>query len=68
MHIEKNVCYSLLGTLLGAPHKSKYRDSTRHDLENLDIRQELHLYEDGNKLMKPAAEYTLLEANQKTLS
>ena len=67
MHIEKNVCDSLLGTLLGDPHKSKDTDNARWDLVNLGIRQELHLYEDGNKLMKPAAEYNFSEMNQKML-
>ena len=63
MHIEKNVCDSLLGTLLGDPHKSKDTDNAIHELEKLGIRHELHLYEDGNKLMKLAAEYTFSKAN-----
>ena len=65
MHIEKNVCDSLLGTLLADPHKSKDTDNARRDLAKLGIRHELHLYEDGNKLMKPAAEYTFSEANRR---
>ena len=65
MYIEKNVCDSLLGTLLGDPHKSKNTDNARHDLETLGIMQELHLYEDGKKLVKPAVEYTFSEANQR---
>ena len=52
MHIEKNVCDIFLGTLLGDPHKSNDTDNARHDF-----------MEEGNKLMKPAMEYTLLEAN-----
>ncbi|KAL5579288.1 hypothetical protein UlMin_011730 [Ulmus minor] len=65
MHIEKNVCDSLLGTLLADPHKSKDTDSARCDLAKLGIRHELHLFEDGNKLMKPAAGYTFPEANRR---
>ena len=65
MHIKKNVCDNLLGTLLGDSHKSKNMDNARHDLEKLGIRRELHLYEDGNKLMKPAAEYTFSEENRR---
>ncbi|KAL5581538.1 hypothetical protein UlMin_013980 [Ulmus minor] len=65
MHIEKNICDSLLGTLMGDPHKSKDTDNARRDLQHLGIRSELHLYEDGNKLMKPAAEYTFSEANRR---
>ena len=63
MHIEKNICDSLLGTLMGYPHKSKDTDNARRDLQTLGIRSELHIYEDGNKLMKPASEYTFSEAN-----
>ncbi|KAL5563419.1 hypothetical protein UlMin_033166 [Ulmus minor] len=65
MHIEKNVCDSLLGTLLADPHKSKDTDNARRDLVKLGIRHELHLFEDGNKLMKPAADYTFSEANRR---
>ncbi|KAL5582041.1 hypothetical protein UlMin_014483 [Ulmus minor] len=65
MHIENNVCDNLLGTLLTNPHKSKDTDNAKRDLENLGIKKELHLYEEGNKLMKPVAEYTLTEANRK---
>ena len=57
IHIEKNVCDILLEKLLGDPHKSKNTDNVSCDVENLGIRQELHLYEDSNKLMEPAAEY-----------
>ncbi|KAL5560845.1 hypothetical protein UlMin_037056 [Ulmus minor] len=65
MHIEKNVCDSLLGTLLADPHKSKDTDNARRDLAKLGIRHELHLFEDGNKLMKPAVDYTFFEANRR---
>ncbi|KAL5572352.1 hypothetical protein UlMin_021949 [Ulmus minor] len=64
-HIEKNICDSLLRTLMGDPHKSKDTDNASCDLQNLGIRSELHLYKDGNKLMKPAAEYTFSEANRR---
>ncbi|KAL5554060.1 hypothetical protein UlMin_041461 [Ulmus minor] len=65
MHIEKNVCDSLVGTLLADPHKSKDTDNARRDLAKLGIRHELHLFEDGNKLMKPAADYTFSDANRR---
>lgn len=55
MHIEKNVFDSLLETILANPHKSKDTDNARHNLENLGIKKEFHLYEEGNKLKKPAA-------------
>ncbi|KAL5583461.1 hypothetical protein UlMin_015903 [Ulmus minor] len=56
---------NLLGTLMGDPHKSKDTDNARRDLQNLGIRSELHIYEDGNRLMKPAADYTFSEANRR---
>ena len=65
MHIEKNICNSLLGTLMGDPHKSKDTDNVKRDLEKLGIRSELHIYKDRNKLIKPIAEYTFLEANRR---
>ena len=65
MHVEKNICDSLLGTLLVDPHKSKDTDNVRLDFESLGIKQELQLYEKGHKLMKPAVEYTLTKANHR---
>ena len=53
------MCNSLLGSLLGDPHKLKDTYNSRHDLEKLGTRPKLHMYEDGNKLTKPAAKYTL---------
>ena len=35
----------------------KDTDNARCDLEKLGVKVELHLYEDGNKLMKRAMEY-----------
>ncbi|KAL2512828.1 Uncharacterized protein Adt_18428 [Abeliophyllum distichum] len=64
MHVQKNVCDSLLGTLLGDPHKSKDTDNARCDLMKLKIRHKLHLYEDKERLMKPAAEYTFINADR----
>ena len=64
MFVEKNICDSLLSTLMGDPHKSKDIDNVMHDLDKLSIRSKLHIYEHGNKLMKPAAKYTFSEANQ----
>ena len=55
MHIEKKVCDSLLETLLGDLHKSKDTDNTKRALEKMGIKLELHMYEEGNKLMKLVA-------------
>ena len=58
MHVEKNVCDSLLGTLLDN-EKSKDTTNARHDLKNLGIREALWIYEDRGRLMKPHAPYVL---------
>ncbi|KAM6543801.1 hypothetical protein CsatB_008248 [Cannabis sativa] len=59
MHVEKNVCDSLLGTILDN-YKSKDTTNWRHDLKKMGIRESLWIYEDGNgRLMKPHAPYVL---------
>ncbi|XP_062109573.1 uncharacterized protein LOC133821081 [Humulus lupulus] len=57
MHVEKNVCDNMLGTLLDND-KSKDTTNARHDLKNMGVRKSLWIYEDANKrLMKPHAPY-----------
>ncbi|XP_060968720.1 uncharacterized protein LOC133036222 [Cannabis sativa] len=59
MHVEKNVCDSLLGTILDND-KSKDTTNARHDLKKMGIRESLWIYEDGNgRLIKPHAPYVL---------
>ncbi|KAK1663854.1 hypothetical protein QYE76_052013 [Lolium multiflorum] len=43
MHITKNVCESLLGTLLNMPDRTKDGQKARHDLKVLGIREELQI-------------------------
>ena len=60
MHIEKNVCDNLLGTLLNLDGKTKDNMKARLDLKELGIRSELHpimLANDRNYL--PPASYTM---------
>ena len=52
-------CDSLFGTMLRIGGKLKGTDNAMHDLANLKIGPELHLYEEGSNLLKPHAEYTL---------
>ncbi|XP_073283586.1 uncharacterized protein [Primulina huaijiensis] len=60
MHVEKNVCENIIGTLLNLKTKSKDGVNARKDLVHLKIRQELHPQEKGeNKYHLPAAPYTL---------
>ena len=42
MHITKNVCESLLGTLLNMPERTKDGPKARADLKSMGIREELH--------------------------
>jgi len=60
MHIEKNVCENILGTLLNIAGKSKDTHNARLDLYDMGIRHELHLQENGNSACRaPPAPYVL---------
>ncbi|XP_042964708.1 uncharacterized protein LOC122298930 [Carya illinoinensis] len=59
IHIEKNICDNVLGTLMMIPSKIKYSVNARRVLLLLGIKQELHLQEHGQKLIMPPACYTL---------
>lgn len=49
MHIEKNVCDSLIGTLLNIPYKTKDDKNSRLDMMEMSIRQELTLENIGKR-------------------
>ncbi|XP_057803357.1 uncharacterized protein LOC131018659 [Salvia miltiorrhiza] len=61
MHIEKNICDNILGTLLDINGKTKDNEKAREDLRDWGIREELHMKVRGidNKPVKPMACYTL---------
>jgi hypothetical protein len=63
-HIEKNICENILGTLLEIQSKTKDTDNARLDLQDMDIRHDLHLQQDGNSVMKPDAPYILTKENK----
>ncbi|XP_010233141.1 uncharacterized protein LOC100826217 [Brachypodium distachyon] len=68
MHIEKNICDNILGTLLEIDKKSKDTTNARKDLEDLRIRKKLHMRTDGKGgFEKPPACYTLSKENKKKL-
>ena len=48
MHIEKNACDSLLGIILNIEGKTKDKDKSIIDLENIGMWKESHLYKDGD--------------------
>ena len=59
MHVEKNVCESVVNTLLNIVGKTKDTKKAHLDLADMKIRNELHLQLKGNKLLKPHACYTM---------
>ena len=66
MHIEKNVCDNVLGTLLSLDGKTKDNEKARKDLMEMGIRHDLHLIERHNgKVYSPPACYTMSN-NEKT--
>ncbi|XP_056687930.1 uncharacterized protein [Spinacia oleracea] len=67
MHIEKNVCDSLIGTLLNVPGKTKDGENARYDLKDMGIRSELHVVEVKPKKYLPPAAYTLSRKEKKVL-
>ncbi|GJU04227.1 hypothetical protein Tco_1114565 [Tanacetum coccineum] len=65
MHIEKNVCESLLGLLLNIPGKTKDGVNARKDMLAMGIRSELAPQEtNGKKIYLPPACYTLSKAEK----
>ena len=59
MHIEKNVCESLISTLLNVPGKTKDGEAARLDLVDLEIRAELAPIKRNSRTYLPPACYTL---------
>ncbi|KAL5564960.1 hypothetical protein UlMin_028124 [Ulmus minor] len=66
MHIEKNVCESLIGTLLNIPGKTKDGENARLDMVAMGIRESLKpVSEEGKRTFLPVACYTLLRSEKK---
>ncbi|XP_025647606.1 uncharacterized protein [Arachis hypogaea] len=60
MHIEKNICENIVGTLLNLEGKSKDHLKVRLDLVDMEIRHELHPKNIGlNKTFLPPAHFTM---------
>lgn len=51
MHIKKNVCDNVFGTIMNIERKSKDGKKARMDLIELGIRKELHIDEEVNYLL-----------------
>ncbi|XP_012853199.1 PREDICTED: uncharacterized protein LOC105972765 [Erythranthe guttata] len=59
IHVEKNVCESIFGTLLNQKGKTKDGLKSRKDLEEMQIRRDLHPQKRGNRLYLPTTPHTL---------
>ncbi|CAN1121606.1 hypothetical protein LINPERHAP2_LOCUS866 [Linum perenne] len=66
MHIEKNICDNIIGTMLNMPGKTKDTVKARQDLEKMGLRKDLHLVKrsDG-KYEMPHACYTMTKEERK---
>ncbi|XP_062147815.1 uncharacterized protein LOC133856781 [Alnus glutinosa] len=67
MHIEKNICDSVLGTLMNIDGKTKDTANTRKDLMVMGIHKELHLQKKGATFFMPIVKYTLTRDERKSL-
>ncbi|KAM6575189.1 hypothetical protein CsatA_023516 [Cannabis sativa] len=67
MHIEKNVCDSLIGTLLNIPGKSKDGIKARKDLVEMKMREKLAPKIMKNRTYLPPACYTLTKDEKKEI-
>lgn len=65
MHIEKNICDNIVGTVLNIEGKTKDTTKARLDLADLNMRSELHLQFEGDSVLKPHASYTLTKDERK---
>ncbi|XP_031095106.1 uncharacterized protein LOC115999392 [Ipomoea triloba] len=59
MHVEKNICDSIIGTLLNIPGKTKDGIKARKDMVEMGIRDQLTPQESGKRAYLPPACYTL---------
>jgi hypothetical protein len=67
MHIVKNICESLIATILNIPRKTKDTIKTRIDLKDLGIKKELQFRETGDSCQMPHARYTLFKEQKKAI-
>ncbi|XP_031090937.1 uncharacterized protein LOC115995929 [Ipomoea triloba] len=66
MHVEKNICDSIIGTLLNIPGKTKDGIKARKDMVEMGIRDQLEPQHSGNRAYLPPACYTLSKKEKKS--
>ena len=59
IHVEKNVCDSVIDTILSIQGKTNDGLNTRQDLVEMGIQEQLHPRSDGKKIYLPPACHTL---------
>jgi hypothetical protein len=65
MHIEKNVCDNIYGTLLNLDGKSKDNLQARQDLKEMNIREDLHPEKKpSGKFYLPPASFTMAKSEK----
>ncbi|XP_074356729.1 uncharacterized protein LOC141696494 [Apium graveolens] len=67
MHIEKNICESLLGTMLNIPKKMKDKESVRIDMAEMGIRTELRPKTPGKMEKLPLASWNLTHSEKRAI-
>ena len=65
MHIEKNICDSIIGTLLNIEGKTKDTLKSRIDLTHLGIRKDLQVQDEGKPRDMAPAVYVLDKVKRK---
>ena len=65
MRVEKNVCESIINTLLDCKGKSKDHYQSRLDLQHMGLMPQLHPYKEDDTTRLPAASYTLSKSDKK---
>ncbi|XP_074352544.1 uncharacterized protein LOC141691678 [Apium graveolens] len=66
MHVEKNVCDSLIGTLLNMCHKTKDSAAARRDMMEMGVRSDLAPQVGVKKTYLPPSPFTLSKAEKRT--
>ncbi|XP_057447269.1 uncharacterized protein LOC130739062 [Lotus japonicus] len=64
MHVEKNICESVIGTLLDIEGKTKDTIKSRLDLKRMGLKKQLHAIKIGDKYIIPPACYTMSKAKK----
>ena len=67
MHLKKNICESLVGTIMNTKGKGKDHENARADLEEMGVRPELYVEEAENGKALPVAANTMSRKEKKEL-